>query len=81
MLKILGVVYYVLGGLAVVVALSNSQRGGMSGDLALLIGFTAGLFFAFFGAMCFAADDIRALLKRLVDLQAPPAPVEAPPIA
>jgi len=65
MLGLLGVIYYLLAIGAIYVGLS--QQHGFAGGITLVAALAAGLSFTFFGAMCFAADDIRRLLRRIAD--------------
>ena len=51
----------------------NSFIGGAAIFSVLMIALT----FAFFGAMCFAADDIRRLLQKIADAKS--AASDAPP--
>jgi hypothetical protein len=64
-LGLLGVIYYLLAIGAVY--LGVSQHHGFGGGITLVATLAAGVSFAFFGAMCFAANDIRTLLRRIAD--------------
>jgi len=65
MLGLLGGIYYLLAVGALY--LGVSQQSGFLGQFNLVAALAAALSCAFFGAMCFAADDIRTLLRRIAD--------------
>jgi hypothetical protein len=65
MLGLLGVIYYLLAIGAIYIGVS--QHNGFLGGFSLLAALATALSCAFFGAMCFAADDIRTLLRRIAD--------------
>ena len=63
MLKALGVIFYIVAalcGLGAVLTLSD-------GAFSALIAITGAISSAFFGAMCFAADTIVQLLRRILN--------------
>jgi len=69
MLRLLGFVYYALAALALLAGVLWMNEIGGAWMLAFCI--ASALSSAFFGAMCFVADDIRSLLVRLADRLAP----------
>jgi hypothetical protein len=69
MLKFLGVVFYGLSALVFVVGLAQIYEPGA--QFTFMFASASAISMAFFGAMCFAADDIRLLLTRLADELAP----------
>lgn len=80
MLVLLGVIYYLLA--------FASAAFGMNGitehnRLYVLVGFAAAISSAFFGAMCFVMNDIRSLLRTVVEQTAAKAalPTAAAPTA
>lgn len=69
MLRFLGPVYYILAALCVILALTQGNR--YDGGWTLWFGLASALSLSFFGAICFAADDIRSLLVRIADGHTP----------
>jgi hypothetical protein len=71
MLKVLGVVFYLLAGGVMTAGLLQLGDSGVS--ISFILALASAISMAFFGAMCFVADDIRALVVRIADKIAPQA--------
>jgi hypothetical protein len=74
MLKLLGVVFYLLAGGVFIAGLL--QLGEFGGSISFMLALASAISMAFFGAMCFVADDVRALVARIADKVAPQAEAE-----
>ena len=75
MLKILGMIFYLLAGLALFAGVL--QLADTGGPVLFMFALASAVSIAFFGAMCFVADDVRALVHRIAEKVAPEA-VPAP---
>jgi hypothetical protein len=85
MLKLLGVIYYILAAVLLLVfllAAAQASRAGSYGGASVFSIYGAGVYFmasiwcAFFGAMCLVADDVRGLLTRIADQSGPSSPAD-----
>lgn len=64
MRKLVGTVYYLMAIIALLVAIGHlDDRRGT--ELVVIAGFAGAVWSAFFGVMCFAADEAIALLRQI----------------